>query len=609
MPAPKRLKRGDEGYSPTEVLEKDETELRLEKALFGDDAGFLESLKRDQLQEDRSLVRRKHGKDDESEEDEAADGGLSEVADGDLFFLDTGADQLPLSVSEELDRTEQVHTHLRPEAVWHDSDDDRITVSLASNTRLRKLRDTEDDDVVSGREYIQRLRRQYERLHPTPEWVTYARKRRKLSSHYGEDDAVSDSDMSMDEDSLPSAQPLAELLRTAGSLTRTDTKQQGAKRSRKLRPEVIDIQRCKDVAGSGPSSVDTLQFHPYYPLLLAAGPSSTATLYHISPQPPNPNPILTSLHLKGTPLHTAAFCRPRAQPDTEDGSEAHDQTRVFLSSRRRYFHTWSLSTGTVTKVTRALYGQARKEQRTMEAFKLSPCGRYMGLVGSSKRGGGSINVLSTETMQWLCSCRIDSRGGVADFAWWRNGDGFAVVGKNGEVSEYDIEARRVVTRWMDEGAVGTTVIALGGDAGQQQCRGGSRWVAVGSSSGVVNLYDRRGWMTTTAAAASSDPDPGSVVANNKESSDRPKPARVFDQLTTPISHLEFSHDGQMLVMTSRWKKNALKLAHLPSCTLYRNWPTDKTPLGRISAAALSPDGSYLAVGNEQGKIRLWEIRE
>jgi len=163
-----------------------------------------------------------------------------------------------------------------------------------------------------------------------------------------------------------------------------------------------------------------------------------------------------------------------------------------------------------------------------------------------------------------------------------------VVGKNGEVSEYDIEARRVVIRWTDEGAVGTTVISLGGDA--EHCQGRSRWVVIGSSSGVVNLYDRRGWKTDEQDA-------------------RPKPARVFDQLTTPISQLEFSEDGQLLVVSSKWKKNALRLIHLPSCTLYRNWPTDKTPLGRISSVALSPTGGYLAVGNEQGKIRLWEIRE
>lgn len=421
--------------------------------------------------------------------------------------------------------------------------------------------------------------------------MTYARKRRRLSPQRDEQEADSDSDVSMEDgDSLVSAQPLAELLRTAGSLTRTDTN--GAKRTgpRKLRSEVIDIQRTKDVAGAGPSSVDVLQFHPYYPLLLSAGPSSTVTIYHISPQPPNPNPILTSLHLKGTPLHTAAFCKPSGE--SQDNDHDHDQTRIFMSSRRRYFHSWSLSTGVVTKVTRALYGQARKDQRSMESFKISPCGRYMGLIGSSRKGGGNVHVLSTESMQWICSCRVDSGGGVADFAWWRDGNGFAVMGKNGEVSEYDMDSRRVVARWIDEGAVGTTVIALGGDIGQGS-RGGDRWVAVGSSSGVVNLYDRRGWTARAGEDAGLE--------------ERPKPTRVLDQLVTPISHLEFSDDGQMMVMSSRWKKNALRLVHLPSCTVYKNWPTEKTPLGRISAVALSPDGSYLAIGNDQGKIKLWEI--
>lgn len=501
-------------------------------------------------------------------------------------------------------------------------------MSLASDTRLRKLRDTADDDVVSGREYIERLRRQYERLHPTPEWVTYARKRRRLSQDAEEnnDQDDSDSDISMaDEDgeALLSAKPLAELLRTAGSLTRIDVQSKSSKSKRKLRPEVIDIQHLKDIAGGGPSSVDSLQFHPYYPLILSAGPSSTITMYHISPHTPNPNPILTSLHVKGIPIHNAEFCRPATDTSAHGSREedSNDQTRIFFSSRRRYFHTWSLSTGQVQKVTRAMYGTARHSQRTMEQFKLSPCGRWMGLISSARKGGGAINVLSTATMQWQCSCRVDSRGGVADFAWWRDGNGFAAVGKNGEVSEYDISQRRVVRRWIDDGAVGTTIIALGGDIGQQGAGGvflgGSRWVALGSSSGVVNIYDRRSWIETDKLATTTAVVPAAAQAQGKKPSKagvvpvdhRPKPLRSFDQLTTPTSHLAFSPDGQMLAMASRWKADALRLVHLPSATLYRNWPTDKTPLGRISSLALSPDGGYLAVANEQGKIRLWEIRD
>lgn len=409
----------------------------------------------------------------------------------------------------------------------------------------------------------------------------------------GTSHADGDSDVSMDDsDSMPKVTPLNELLRAGATLTRT-SQATGPQKRRKLRPEVVDVQRTKDVVRSGPSSIDTLQFHSRYPLLLAGGPSQTLTLYHVSPQPPNPNPVLTSLHVNGSPLHTAAFCSPSQLP----GEDQHDGTRVFFSSRRRYFHTWSLAAGVVSKVTRPL-STFKHDQKTTEHFKLSPCGRYMGMVSSSKQGGGSINVLSTTSMQWVCSCRIDAAGGVSDFDWWSSGDGFAVVGKNGEVSEFSVAEKRVLARWWDEGSVGTTVLSIGGE--------GSRWIAIGSSSGIINIYDRK---APVFASMLSDNSP-QTDAKPGQTQNRPSPARTLDQLTTPISHLVFSPDGQMLVMASRWKKDALRLVHLPSCTVYRNWPTDKTPLGRVASIALGgPRGEWLAIGNEQGGIRLWEVRE
>lgn len=447
----------------------------------------------------------------------------------------------------------QVSESESEEPFWEDSDDDRLTISLASNSRLRKLRESATDDVISGREYIRRLRLQYERLHPRPEWAKQPPRKKRRTSQESEEESVT--------------QPLDDLLRSGGPLIRTAT----SAKNRTLRPEVVDIQRTSDFAKGGPSSIDVLEFHHELPLLLAAGPSSTITLYHVSPNPPNSNPILTSLHLKGTPVRSAAFGKAN---------------QVFVSSRRRYFHNWALSSGIVTKVSRPVYGTVKQQQKTMELFKLSPDENYMGLVGSTRKGGGCVNVISTETMQWICQCQIESRGGVADFAWHQNSQGFVVVGKNGEVAEFDVRQRRILARWHDEGAVGTTVVAIGGEA---QCLGRSRWVAIGSSSGVVNLYDRIDW--------------------KHDAPSRPIPARVFDQITTPISFLLFSQDAQMLVIGSRWKKNALRLVHLPTCTIFRNWPTDKTPLGRISSAALSPGGNYLAIANEQGKIRLWEIRD
>jgi U3 small nucleolar RNA-associated protein 18 len=240
------------------------------------------------------------------------------------------------------------------------------------------------------------------------------------------------------------------------------------------------------------------------------------------------------LHIRRTPLHTSTFAAPSGN-------------RIFASGRRRYFHIWDLDTGKVDKVNSA---SDRNEQKSMERFKVSPCGRYVGVIGSSRKGGGLINVLDSGTAQWIAQVRVDGRGGVADFAWWSDGEGLTVASKNGEVSEWDGKLRRVVARWVDAGAVGTTVLSLGGRSGRTQL-GGDRWVAIGSSSGVVNIYDRRDWAAAYANAAEKDVQNG--VPRN------PVPARALDQLTTPISHLVFAPDGQMLAMASRWKRDALRL--------------------------------------------------
>jgi len=284
---------------------------------------------------------------------------------------------------------------------------------------------------------------------------------------------------------------------------------------------------------------------------------------------------LTTLHLRNTPLSTSLFLPPSGG-------------KIFFSGRRRYFHIWDLNSGKVEKVSKIL-GHA-EEQRSMERFKLSPCGRWMGLVGSPRKGGGYINVLDAGTCQWVAEVRVEGKGGVADFEWWGDGEGMVVLGKGGEAVEWDGRKKRVVARWTDEGAVGTTVVALGGRSAGLKELGGDRWLAVGSSSGIVNVYDRMQW-----GGAEGIPE-------------RVKPVRAFNQLTTPVSHLHFSPEGQVLCMASRWKRDALRLVHLPSCTVYRNWPTSSTPLGRITAVAWSPNGEMLTVGNEQGKVRLWEIR-
>ncbi|KAL6714670.1 U3 snoRNP protein [Lecanora helva] len=556
--------------------EKDEKEIELERVVFGDEEGFHNSLEYSRATHPASHTHESTLYQENQEEDEGVEG----LDDADLFFLDTGSSRnkasLPLFSS--LQNEEEPDPNDRDCAAWVDSDDERLTVSLASNPRLRKLRLTESEDRINGEEYIKRLRHQFQRLYPVPDWAQPSSKksrkrRRRDSDHSASPDLTSDDDDgSGDLDDIPT-QPLAKLLQNTGNLTRITTATSSHRR--KLRPGVIDIQRGKDVGTAQVSAVTSLHFHPIHPLLLSSGPSAMLSLYHVSPNPPNPNPLLTTLHLRSTPLATAMFSLPSGD-------------KIVFSGRRRYFHTWDLERGRVEKISRVIGHE--EGQTTMERFKLSPCGRWMGLVGSARKGGGTVNIIDTSTCQWIAEVRVEGNGGVADFAWWGDGAGMLLLGKGGEAVEWDGQQKRVVARWTDEGAVGITVVALGGKGTGCQDLGGDRWAVVGSSSGIVNIYDRKKWV------------------NSKSIPARPKPVRALDQLTTPVSHLDFSPDGQVLCMTSRWKRDSLKLVHLPSCTVYKNWPTSSTPLGRITSIAWSPNSEMIATSNEQGKIRLWVIR-
>ncbi|EZG04460.1 hypothetical protein H106_05380 [Trichophyton rubrum CBS 735.88] len=237
------------GIAQDEIMEKDETEDELERILFGDSQGFHSALKEREQAGSKELVlaegsdsREGLGDGGDSEDD------LANVPDEDLFYLDAGDSAPVVSISKDEQPAEELQGLEEPDvpAAWEDSDDDRIRVSLADNERLRKLRLHEGEDVIGGREYIARLRRQFERLQPAPEWASPAAKRRKT-----EEDT---SDLSMDEDDVEedlSAQPLAKLLQNIGDLTRSSANATSAGK-RKLRQGVLDIQRLKDVGGNQP---------------------------------------------------------------------------------------------------------------------------------------------------------------------------------------------------------------------------------------------------------------------------------------------------------------------------------------------------------------------
>lgn len=115
---------------------------------------------------------------------------------------------------------------------------------------------------------------------------------------------------------------------------------------------------------------------------------------------------------------------------------------------------------------------------------------------------------------------------------------------------------------------------------------------------MVNLYDGRSGSARRPGASG-----GLALA----ATDR-TPLKSVMNMTTSADFVKFSPDGQVLAMSTRREHNGLKLLHVPSRTVFSNWPTSKTPLKYVWGVDFSPGGGYLAVGNDRGKCLLYKLR-
>lgn len=555
----------------------DEEELVLSKLVFGDNSDFYNELQNINLELSSEEDATEYVQNSDSEDSES-DNEIGKVMDDQLFFVDDGElnvdDEDAMDIDDENEQASGSDYSNESEEnesdAWVDSDDDRLQITVTENNRSKKLRKSHVESQINGREYLQRLRSQFEKIYPKPNWIE------------DEDDSELDNDSeneSGDYDNVIDGDinALTKILERTYNYTTANSKL--------LPPQTLDITRLKDANASHPShsAIQSLSFHSTKPILLTGGYDRTLRIYHIDGKA---NHLITSVHIKGTPVQTCSFY------SSQDGKEQ----KVYTGGRRRYMHAWDLSNNNtsvakIDKISR-LYGH-QDTQRSFEKFKLAHFqdanGACHGLI-CLQGNNGWVNILHSSTGVWLQGCKIE--GAISDFCIdykpQQNGHFHTILiatNTYGEVWEFNLnENGNTVRKWKDDGGVGITKIQVGGGSTISSPKKRiipNRWIAIGSDSGFVNVYDRQ--------------------------SDSQRPVFTLDQLTTSISSLEFSPDGQMLCIASRATKDALRLVHLATGTVFSNWPTSGTPLGKVTSVAFSPQGEMLAVGNEQGKVRLWRL--
>ncbi|KAF8272408.1 WD40-repeat-containing domain protein, partial [Lactarius quietus] len=434
----------------------------------------------------------------------------------------------------------------RKATAWTDPDDASLEVSLASSARLRKLRDAPEEDAINGREYERRLRRQFVKMNPTPEWATAAARRKRRRTDSGDDVGGLDLDT---------------LVTSSGGIL-------GHERRTRLDPGVLAIERLRDAnqAAQAEGEVNALQFHPspQVSMLLVASSDRRIRLFNIDG---HTNPRLQTLHIPALPVTNAQF--------HPSGSS------ILLTGHRPFYYTYDLQSGATTRSPRGLWGTTftngnNNADHSMETCAFNPGGDVLAVAGRR----GYVHLVDWRTGGGQAVGSVKANTGVRALWWLPNGRELMTLGEDAETYLWDIGTRRCVHRWRDDGGFGSRVLV--GD------RSGN-YVAIGSKSGIVNVYD-------------------SETSTSWRKSDRPKPLKAIGNLMTPISVARFNPDSQLLAIASKAQKDQLRLIHMPSLTAFSNWPTSSTPLGHVTSLDFSSGSEYVAIGNTRGRVLLYHLK-
>lgn len=207
----------------------------------------------------------------------------------------------------------------------------------------------------------------------------------------------------------------------------------------------------------------------------------------------------------------------------------------------------------------------------LKTFELSRCGKYMAVVGEF----GEIHLLHSITKELLTTMKQEYQSTSISFSV--DSQKLFSHSDDNEVTVFDLRKQRAEHRFIDDGCVNGTSLAISENG---------KLIATGSRQGYVNLYNYE-----------------DVFAKKY-----PSPVKAISNLTSEISDLKFNPTTEMLAICSADIKNAVKMVHFPSATVFSNFPAQHDQMGKSTTMAFSPFSGYFACGTIEGISPLYRLR-
>ncbi|KAF6098083.1 UTP18 small subunit processome component [Phyllostomus discolor] len=414
----------------------------------------------------------------------------------------------------------------RKKPVWVDEEDeDEEMVDMANNRFRKDMMKNANEIKLTKDELQKRLKEEFQHaMGGVPAWVENSK--RKTSS---------DDESEEDED---------DLLQRTGNFIST---------SASLPKGVLKMKHCQHANAKRPADarVSSVQFHPCAQVVMVAALDNSVSLFQVDGKT---NPKIQSIYLEKFPIFKACF--------SANGEEV-----LATSTHSKVLYVYDMLAGRLIPV-----HQVRGlKEKIVRSFEVSPDGSFLLINGIA----GYFHLLSMKTKELISSMKINGRIAASTFS--SDSKKVYASSADGEVYVWDVNSRKCLNRFVDEGSLYGLSIATS--------RNG-QYVACGSNCGVVNIYSQDSCLQET----------------------NPKPIKAIMNLVTGVSSLAFNPTTEILAIASEKMKEAVRLVHLPSCTVFSNFPViKKKTISLVHTMDFSPRSGYFALGNEKGKALLYRL--
>ncbi|XP_043785841.1 U3 small nucleolar RNA-associated protein 18 homolog isoform X1 [Apis laboriosa] len=319
-----------------------------------------------------------------------------------------------------------------------------------------------------------------------------------------------------------------------------------------LSKSIIDIKALspinKQTHMEGPI-ISSVEFHPSSTVALVAGTSGILSLFQVDGIENNK---LHTVQYKKFPISAAKFLR--------------DGTEVLIGSQYYgHCHSYNLISGKTYKMLLP-HGITN-----MQKYEVSPDGKLLAICGRS----GEIFLLTTSSKELISTLKMNAR--CRALAFTPDSNMLITHGDSNEIYIWDVNNRICIHRAIDDGCLSCASIAMSPNG---------QFLATGSKEGVVNVYNSK------------------TVLQNQN----PVPLKIVLNFVTSITNLKFNSYSEILAMASDKKHNAFKMMHLPSFTIFSNFPTFQTNISMPQAIDFSPGSGYLAISNKSNTAFLYRLK-